>query len=85
MSNFKGRLFGPVDLPDSNKSTISDISHGAAGNMKKECGFLLSRHSKGDFRDLGILFVSRSATLTKQLFNIFAIAVESFIKFQLVF
>ena len=85
MSNFKGILFRPVDLPDLNKSITSDISHGAAGSMKKECGFLLSRHSKADFRDLGILFVSLSATLTKQLCSIFAIAVESFIKFPLVF
>jgi len=41
MSNFKGILFGPIDLPVLNKAIVSDNSHGTARNMKKECGFLL--------------------------------------------
>ena len=42
-SNFMGMLFGPIDLPVLSKSTVSDISYGAAADMKKECVLLLRR------------------------------------------
>ena len=38
-NNFKGILLGPIDFPVLNKSIISDISYGAAGDIKKKLGF----------------------------------------------
>ena len=58
-------LFGTIDLPVLNKSIISDISYGAAADIKKNCVLLLRRLSKGGFGDLSMRFVIPSATLTK--------------------
>ena len=75
-SNFKGILFGPIDLLVLNHYVISDISCEIAGDVKKENGSLLLRQSKGDFWDLGKFFLTPSATFTKKLLKLFVISIE---------
>ncbi len=79
-NNLMGILLGPVDLPTFKRFIISETAYGAVGEMKNVLGLFLSRKLRGDFGDLGIVFVTSSATLTKNLLNVFAIVVESVVR-----